>query len=181
MKCRATAAPIDEIITECTILFFYEDERPLKGMAGLADWRLCGSLSSFILDSNVDGHFGEILMFPERNRKLQADRVLMIGLGPKNLFTLESYTVSIRSMLDAVHKLKISDFALELPGLVGTDLDISLAATKFTEALAVKYRDEKSLLKKLSVTIMAASDQLKKFNPVFGQFEKKTRQELGLE
>lgn len=181
MRCRATSAPIDDIKTDCAILSFYEDERPLKGMTGLVDWRLCGSLSRFILDGNIDGHFGEILMFPERKWKLQADRVLLIGLGPKSQFSFETYSVTIRRILDSIFKLNINDFVLELPGLIGTDLDISLAATRFVEALAIRYREEQSLLAKLSVTIMAVSDQLKKLNPVFGKFEKNTRLDLGLE
>jgi hypothetical protein len=179
MKCRATASPIDQVEADCAVVPYYEDERPLKDSAGLADWRLCGVLSRYILDENIDGHFGETLMFPVRHKKLKIDRVVMIGLGPKPQFQFESFSVCIRKILDTLYKLQITNFTMELPGLFGTDIDIGQAAKRFCEALAIRYREDHSLYATLDVMILARSDQLKKINPIFSSFEKKTREELG--
>ncbi len=179
MKCRASATTIDQIEADCVVLPFYEDERPLKASTGLADWRLCGSLSRYIMEESIDGHFGETLMFPVRNRKLKIDRVVMIGLGAKSQYQFESFSVTIRNILDTLYKLQVHSFTMELPGLIGTELDISQAAKRFCEAVAIRYRDDQALFASLDVMILARSGQLKKINPIFSSFEKKTREELG--
>ncbi len=180
MKCRAKSTPIDQIKTDCAVLAFFSDERPLKGMTGLADWRLCGSLSRLIMEKGMEGHFGEIIMFPVRNKKLNTGRVIILGLGSKDQFNFETYSVSVRKILDALFKLHIGNFSLELPGLAGSDLDISMAAHRFCEALAIRYRDNQKLFKKMEVTVISPRENIKKLNPVFTSFEKKTKDELGL-
>ena len=180
IKCRATSAPVDQIETRCAVLTFFNDERPLKGMVGLADWRLCGSLSRLIMENSIDGHFGEVVMFPVRNKKLKTERVVILGLGPKAQYNFETFSVSIRKILDTLFKLQINDFTLELPGLCGTDLDIAMAAHRFCEALAIRYRDDRDLFSKMQITVISKPEYIKKLNPVFTAFEKKTRDELGL-
>ena len=36
----------DESARDCLVLPVFKDDRPLRGAAGLADWRLCGRLRS---------------------------------------------------------------------------------------------------------------------------------------
>ena len=179
MKCRATSSSIDQIEADCAVLSYFEDERPLKGMTGLADWRLCGSLSGYILEDNISGKFGEILYFPVGHR-LKVNRAVMIGLGSKKEYSFETYSVTVRKILDTLFKLNICDFTMTLPGLVGTDIDVTLAATRFCEALAIRYREDHAMFSMLNVMIIAMSDQLKKLNPVLNNFEKKIRGELGM-
>jgi hypothetical protein len=40
----------------------YSDLRPLRGVAGLADWRLCGQLSAFLKQERFRGDPGEKLL-----------------------------------------------------------------------------------------------------------------------
>jgi hypothetical protein len=46
---------IKKLATEALIVGFYEDVRPLKGVAGELDWLLCGSLSSLVLSKKIRG------------------------------------------------------------------------------------------------------------------------------
>lgn len=179
MKCRATSASIDQVQTACAVMTYFQDERPLKGTTGLADWRLCGRLSRFILDDRIDGRFGDTLMFPVGHR-LKVERVLMIGLGYRASFNFESYSVCIRKIMDTLYKMQINNFALALPGTVDCDIDVSMAASRFCEALAIRFRDDPPLYGMLQVTIIAVPEHLKKLNPVFANFEKKVREELGI-
>lgn len=179
MRIRATLTAIDQIETDCAVLTYFEDERPLKSMTGLMDWRLCGRLSKFILDEQIDGSFGEALLFPA-DRKMLSHKILLMGLGLEGSYTFENYSVTIRKILDALFKLKITEFVLTLPGLYGTDIDLALAATRFCEALSIRYRDDKAMFSAMNVTIVALPDQLKKINPILGNFEKKNRAEMGL-
>jgi hypothetical protein len=43
---------------ETLVLPFFSDERPLRGAAGLCDWRLCGRLSRMLQAGRVAGQLG---------------------------------------------------------------------------------------------------------------------------
>jgi len=56
------------------------DERPLRGPAGLADWRLGGLLSRQLLSERYEGRLGEDLLVASV-RKLPFSRIFLMGLG----------------------------------------------------------------------------------------------------
>src|SRR6185295_11900360 len=59
---------------------FYRDVRPLRGAAGLLDWRFDGRLSALIVAGALTGGLGEQLLMPS-NRRLPWRLVLAVGLG----------------------------------------------------------------------------------------------------
>ena len=62
---------------------FFEDERPLRGAAGLCDWRLGGRLSALLGatgEARLVGTFGERLLMPTGPR-LPWQRLMLFGLG----------------------------------------------------------------------------------------------------
>ena len=54
-----TMEAVDQADAEALCLFVAADERPLTGLAGLADWRLCGRLSRMLRSGIVTGAGGE--------------------------------------------------------------------------------------------------------------------------
>ncbi len=60
---------------------FYTDLRPLRGAAGLLDWRFDGRLSTLIVGGNLSGVEGEQLLMPSNDR-LPWRWTLAFGLGP---------------------------------------------------------------------------------------------------
>jgi hypothetical protein len=58
---------------------FVGPERPLRGLAGLLDWRLCGALSRAVEDGTFAPDRGEALLLPGAGR-LGAARVVCFGL-----------------------------------------------------------------------------------------------------
>ena len=44
----------DETARDCLVLPVFKDDRPLRGAAGLADWRLCGRLSRLLKANTRD-------------------------------------------------------------------------------------------------------------------------------
>lgn len=81
----------------CLGLPFFEDERPLRGAAGLCDWRLGGRIS-LLLGARIGpqrddrgesirlrGSFGEKLLLPTGAR-LPFARLVLYGLGPTARF-----------------------------------------------------------------------------------------------
>ncbi|HXX31405.1 MAG TPA: M17 family peptidase N-terminal domain-containing protein [Myxococcaceae bacterium] len=61
-------------------LFVAEDERPLAGAAGLADWRLCGQLSRLLVDGFFRGAADDSLLLPSAGR-IGPGRIVVFGLG----------------------------------------------------------------------------------------------------
>lgn len=60
-----------------------EDERPLRGDAGVVDWRLNGKISELLQSRFCSGAFGEAAMLPA-GAGVRAERVLLVGVGPRS-------------------------------------------------------------------------------------------------
>src|SRR5258708_16666885 len=61
-----TLEAVDQWAAEGLCVFVGEDERPLAGLAGLADWRLSGGLSRLLRAGLLKGVQGEALVTPAR-------------------------------------------------------------------------------------------------------------------
>jgi hypothetical protein len=105
----------DERESGALVVTFFEDERPLRGAAGLADWRLCGRLSRLIKKNRVEGSKGESLMMPP-GRRLPFERILLFGLGSSTTFNEDIYRQMVRRIHDVVARAKITDYAVQPPG-----------------------------------------------------------------
>ncbi|MEW6056335.1 MAG: M17 family peptidase N-terminal domain-containing protein [Bdellovibrionota bacterium] len=58
----------------------FEDQRPLRGVAGGLDWRLRGFLSKFLISGRIAGSQGELIYVPIR-RYGSVRHLLLVGLG----------------------------------------------------------------------------------------------------
>src|SRR5215470_19549483 len=77
-----TLDALDPLPVDTLCLFVSEDERPLGGAAGFADWRLCGQLSRLLVDGFFRGTRGESLLLPSAGR-MGPGRVVILGVGPQ--------------------------------------------------------------------------------------------------
>lgn len=73
---------IEKLEVDALIVGFHEDIRPLKGGAGVLDWLLCGALSRLIIQKKITGAVGDVALLTSKG-KVPADKIFMIGLGPK--------------------------------------------------------------------------------------------------
>ncbi len=73
-------AGLDGLEAESIGLFVFADVRPLKGVAGLIDWRLCGALSRCLLERAFLGQTDETLLMPVQGR-FGPRRLFVVGLG----------------------------------------------------------------------------------------------------
>jgi cytosol aminopeptidase family protein len=74
---------MDEVISQLSLITAFEDVRPLRGKAGLVDWRLNGRLSGLIRRSRFNGSRGEALLMPTGGR-LDSKELLILGVGAKS-------------------------------------------------------------------------------------------------
>jgi leucyl aminopeptidase len=92
----------------------WADVRPLRGAAGLLDWRLNGRLSRLLREGRLDGLAGEkLLLFTNR---VPWRRVLTIGLGPTTSFSEDAFRASLGAVFDAFRGLGVQSAGLAPPG-----------------------------------------------------------------
>lgn len=99
---------------ELLVAPFFSDERPLRGPAGLADWRLCGRLSRLLRAGRLDGALGETALMPAP--RLAFGKLLLVGLGETDAFDEARFRQVARAVAGIVARLGVTRYALALPG-----------------------------------------------------------------
>lgn len=105
----------DETKRDCLVLPVFKDDRPLRGAAGLADWRMCGRLSRLLKANKANGEAGETLMLPP-GRRLPFAKILWFGLGDAKGYSDERFKKDLMWILGVVAKANIVDWAFQAPG-----------------------------------------------------------------
>lgn len=106
---------LDVLRCEAIALPFFEDERPLRGAAGLVDWRLCGRLSRLVVSGRVRGRRGERVLVPARPR-LATEKLVLFGLGPRARFDEATFVATVGDVLDTLEGLRARTLVMALPG-----------------------------------------------------------------
>jgi hypothetical protein len=108
---------VSELKTEALCLPFFRDERPMRGPAGLVDFRLCGRVSKLIADGKMQGDLGEAVLMPARPR-LFAERLIWLGAGPFGELDEARFRWLVNAALSRLSELHVRAAALSLPGRV---------------------------------------------------------------
>jgi hypothetical protein len=111
----ADLAKWDEADHDALLLPIFADERPLRGAAGLTDWRLCGRLSRLIKAGRASGAKGESVMLPP-GRRLRFQRVLLFGLGESRGYGEDRFRGDVRWIREVADRAGIREYALQAPG-----------------------------------------------------------------
>jgi hypothetical protein len=108
------AGSLVRVGAELAVAGFFRDRRPLRGGAGLADWRLCGWLSGLVGAARLRGEWGEAALLLTQGRLL-APRVLLLGLGAHDRFGADAHRDAVRLAVERVADLGVGVVALDLP------------------------------------------------------------------
>jgi len=100
---------------EVAVAGFFRDQRPLRGGAGLADWRLCGFVSQLLLASRAAGEPSDAILTSTHGR-LRAGRLLLVGLGARQRFGAEAHRAAVERVVHRLLDLGAPSAALDLPG-----------------------------------------------------------------
>jgi hypothetical protein len=106
---------LDETSAELVACAIWKGERPMRGLAGLLDWRLAGRISRLARERFVDGERGELLCVPGRPR-LPFDKILVMGLGARASFDDAVFRESVQQLLRSLEGLNVRRAVVELPG-----------------------------------------------------------------
>jgi hypothetical protein len=92
----------------------WSDVRPLRGAAGLVDWRLNGRLSECLREERFTGTLGERLLLPTRRLPWRA--VLALGLGNSSDFDETRFHTAIETTFTVLRGLGLQTVATAFPG-----------------------------------------------------------------
>ncbi len=118
---------IKKLDTEAIIVGFYQDVRPLKGLAGELDWLLCGSLSDLILNNKLSGSLGDVALLTSRG-KIPAMKIFMVGLGPKEGNSLSSLRAAAKIAASSAVGAGVRNAAIEYFDSPGVPYDTVVTA-----------------------------------------------------
>lgn len=81
---------ITKVESDALVVGFFEDVRPLKGLAGRLDWLLCGALSMLVTENKLRGCLGDMALLTARG-KVPAAKIFLVGFGPHADFSLAAF------------------------------------------------------------------------------------------
>ncbi len=120
---------------DALVLSFWEEERPLQGVAGLADWRLHGMLSRLIGKGYCSGVSQDSIMMPAGSR-LPFTRIFLLGLGPQKQLTVPGYVMHVRRLRDVLSRAGAREYAVQGPGRSTDDIAARPALQAWVEEAA---------------------------------------------
>jgi hypothetical protein len=133
------ASGLPHVAVDVLVAPFFADDRPLRGPAAWADWRLCGLLDEALAAGRLPMGLGEATLAPSGGR-LAARRVLLISLGPRAELGFAELRVAATRAAERLAALRVSDVAFAVPtqALTGIvpELTAELAVEAFAEALS---------------------------------------------
>ena len=116
----------------------HTEDRPLRGLAGRVDWRLCGQLSELLADGALDAGFGGALLCPVTDR-LPFSRLLFVGLGTAEEFDAGRYAEACHIIAWKLARMGEHDVAMALPGAVGRGLGLREAVWGWRHGIIRSY------------------------------------------
>lgn len=124
-------AGLDAFKGEALGLFVWSDVRPLRGVAGYVDWRLCGALSQTLVKEHFRGLPGETMLLPVSGR-LHARRIFVFGLGSAQAWDGSVLSAGCRRAYDVMNRAGVRQVHLAAPAL-RADRNVESAFSKVVQ------------------------------------------------
>jgi hypothetical protein len=129
-----TGSNFERIAADVALVGFFANQRPLRGGAGRADWRLCGLISDLLADDRLDTDRGAAALLPTAGA-LVSPRLLLVSLGEPQQFDRAVLRPLAHQAFDRVADLGARRVVVPLPLGGGTeDLPLDASAVTLIEA-----------------------------------------------
>jgi hypothetical protein len=125
---------LDEASVELCVCTIWSDVRPVRGLAGLLDWRLGGRLSVLLASGFVTGEQGEALLVPGKPH-VPFEKVLVMGLGRRSGFGDGVFREAVQHVARSLAGLRVRRAVVELPGRADGLVEPEDAITLMLECL----------------------------------------------
>ncbi len=115
MKIGALYHDVTRVETDLLVAPLWLGDRPPRGIAGFADWHLCGFLSRLIIDGRLSGAAGETTLIAVQGRLL-APGLLLLGCGSRTVpFDADAGAAHAGRAARVAGDLRVSSVAIEVP------------------------------------------------------------------
>lgn len=121
-------------------LFVGEDQRPLEGLAGYVDWRLCGALSRLLLHGFFTGQRDDQLLLPAEGR-LPMERIFVVGVGRARGLDPVHLGEALIAAGEMLRKAGMRSVALPIPE--GDHLEDATRAAAFTAKFLPAFKGDR--------------------------------------
>lgn len=119
----------------------WQDQRPLRGLAARADWRLNGFLSRLVIGDKFVGKAGDWLLVHTQGR-LPFSHLFLVGLGRTEEHGKERAKAALEGIAGKVALAGLHAFAVDLDEVTGGYLDADEAMVTFLDALSDSYPED---------------------------------------
>ena len=137
---RATS----ELKTPLLVLPLYEADTALVGLAADVDGRLEGGIAKVLSQGDFRGRRDDTLvLYPRAGEKLGAERVLLVGIGKRDGYTVERLRRVVGTAARAAEKMGLTSFAfsIEHTGHSSERMGVAMAARAAAEAAVLASWD----------------------------------------
>ena len=121
LEVRLDTRSLERVEGDLLVAGFFREDRPLRGAAGRADWRMCGLFSRILLDAPSVEQEPESILLSTQGR-LRVPRVLLFGLGNAQDFDAQALARVTRQAVTRALGLGSARLVLEPPGLRAEEL-----------------------------------------------------------
>ncbi|MFQ5543074.1 MAG: M17 family peptidase N-terminal domain-containing protein [Nitrospiria bacterium] len=132
MQLNIFSGNLFKLRTELLVVPYFEDVRPLGGLAGEIDWLYSGVLSRVLLQRRIVGKMGENLLYVTRG-KLHTPLTILVGFGPLSSYGYSQFTKNAKMIHRVLKDLGVHSCAIELDSPAQCKLDPVRLAELFLE------------------------------------------------
>lgn len=115
LELRVAGARVERVEAPLLVLAFFREDRPLRGDAGVADWRLCGRLSRLLAAGRLGGEGAPAALLGTGGR-LRAPLLLIREVGSRRGFGAARARDATAALVDSALRAGFRDLALSPPG-----------------------------------------------------------------
>jgi hypothetical protein len=120
---------IKKVQAEALVVGFFEEQRPLKGLAGELDWLLCGALSELLIGDKLSGALGDVALLTSQG-KVPASKIFLIGLGPSAGFSASTLREAGRTAAACMTGAGVATAAMECFHATGVEPEAGAKALR---------------------------------------------------
>lgn len=137
-----SSAPAHLPEVDGAVAFVWEDDRPLRGLAQRADWRLNGFLSRLVQQGQFKGSERDWLLVPTQGR-LPFSLLFLVGMGRRTDHNERGAAESLKRTAEKLGLAGVHSVAIDLGELAVPQLPPEQAMMTFLDGVAGAYpRDE---------------------------------------
>lgn len=148
LRSRVTSGDLDGLDAwtgDAIGIFLFSDQRPIAGVAGFVDWRVCGALSRTLEGTLFGAQRGESMLLPTRMRA-GFRRLFVFGLGAAAECDAGIFRNELRKATRAMKDAGVGDIALAAAASrkkKDVELEfVKAAATAVSNELTVMFVEE---------------------------------------